>query len=310
VPQCRTSPPRSVVGRITAILSTFHAGDRHSVTEIARLTKLPVSTTHRLVAELAAWQLLYRSGDGRYRIGLAVQQLRGEDWAVPSLHERGARVLTDLSAATQRRARLGVLVGDRVSYAEKRPDAEPVTGFCPGATLPAHATALGKALLAFAPMPVAPFAGTGKGAAARSSAPRATTAGRHSSEVAGTGKGAAARSSAPLPRDLRAYTARTLGDPDRLRRALNVVRLTRLAVCDGELVPGECTVAVPVFAPGGGAVAALELEVVDLRAEMPVCRATLAVAAAGLARELAADSDASWRPHLRVLEASRSAAGG
>jgi DNA-binding IclR family transcriptional regulator len=284
VPQCRTSPPRSVVGRITAILSTFHAGDRHSVTEIARLTKLPVSTTHRLVAELAAWQLLYRSGDGRYRIGLAVQQLRGEDWAVPSLHERGARVLTDLSAATQRRARLGVLVGDRVSYAEKRPDAEPVTGFCPGATLPAHATALGKALLAFAPMPVAPFASTDKGAAARSSA--------------------------PLPRDLRAYTARTLGDPDRLQRALNVVRLTRLAVCVGELVPGECTVAVPVFAPGGGAVAALELEVVDLRAEMPVCRATLAVAAAGLARELAADSDASWRPHLRVLEASRSAAGG
>jgi DNA-binding IclR family transcriptional regulator len=273
------------VGRITAILSTFHAGDRHSVTEIARLTKLPVSTTHRLVAELAAWQLLYRSGDGRYRIGLAVQQLRGEDWAVPSLHERGARVLTDLSAATQRRARLGVLVGERVSYAEKRPDAEPVTGFCPGATLPAHATALGKVLLAFAPpMPVAPFAGTGKGAAARSSA--------------------------PLPRDLRAYTARTLGDPDRLRRALNVVRLTRLAVCDGELVPGECTVAVPVFAPGGGAVAALELEVVDLRAEMPVSRATLAVAAAGLARELAADPDASWRPHLRVLEAPRSAAGG
>jgi DNA-binding IclR family transcriptional regulator len=284
VPQCRTSPPRSVVGRITAILSTFHAGERHSVTEIARLTQLPVSTTHRLVAELAAWQLLYRSGDGRYRIGLAVQQLRGEDWAVPSLHERGARVLMDLSAATQRRARLGVLVGDRVSYAEKRPDAEPVTGFCPGATLPAHATALGKALLAFAPMPVAPFADSGKGAAARSSA--------------------------PLPRDLRAYTARTLGDPDRLRRALNVVRLTRLAVCNGELVPGECTVAVPVFASGGGAVAALELEVVDLRAEMPVCRATLAVAAAGLARELAADSDASWRPHLRVLEASRSAAGG
>jgi DNA-binding IclR family transcriptional regulator len=269
VPQCRTSPPRSVVGRITAILSTFQAGDRHSVTEIARLTRLPVSTTHRLVAELAAWQLLYRSGDGRYRIGLAVQQLQGEDWAVPSLQERGARVLADLSAATQRRARLGVLVGDRVSYAEKRPDAEPVTGFCPSATLPAHATALGKALLAFAPSTFA-----------------------------------------ALPRELRAYTARTLDDPDRLRRALNVVRLTCLAVCDGELVPGERTVAVPVFAPGGGAVAALELEVANLRAEMPVSRATLAVAAAGLARELAADSDASWRPHLRVLEASRSAAGG
>src|SRR3954452_14339521 len=30
----------------------------HSVTEIARLTRLPVSTTHRLTAELASWQLL------------------------------------------------------------------------------------------------------------------------------------------------------------------------------------------------------------------------------------------------------------
>ena len=54
-------PPRSAVSRITAILSTFLSGTVHSVTEIARLTGLPVSTTHRLAVDLASWQLLHRT---------------------------------------------------------------------------------------------------------------------------------------------------------------------------------------------------------------------------------------------------------
>ena len=48
-------PGRSVTSKVVAILLTFHDGNEHSLTEIARLTCLPVSTAHRLVTELAGW---------------------------------------------------------------------------------------------------------------------------------------------------------------------------------------------------------------------------------------------------------------
>ena len=144
-------PPRSAVSRITAILSTFLTGGSHSVTEMARLTGLPVSTTHRLAVDLASWQLLHRTADGQYRVGMILRQLGGEAWSLPVLTERGPHVVTDLCEATRRRARLGVLENGRVAYIEKRVGADPVTPFGSSATLPAHATAVGKALLAFAP---------------------------------------------------------------------------------------------------------------------------------------------------------------
>ena len=144
-------PPRSAVSRITAILSTFLTGRGHSVTEMARLTGLPVSTTHRIAVDLASWQLLHRSSDGQYRVGMVLRRLGGETSSIPVLVERGPQVVTDLCEATRRRARLGVLENGRVSYIEKRAAGDPVTPFGPSATLPAHATAIGKALLAFAP---------------------------------------------------------------------------------------------------------------------------------------------------------------
>jgi len=255
-------PPRTVVARITAILSTFHAGSRHSVTEIARITGLPVSTTHRLAAEMAAWQLLQRSADGTYHIGSALRGLNEGPWSSSVLQERAPHVLTDLCDATGRRARLGVLRDGRVAYVEKRVGSEPVTAFGRGATLPAHATALGKALLAFAP-----------------SATVAT-----------------------LEQHLTTYTAHTLASMERLCQALRAIRLTKIALCQGELVAGDYAFAVPVFGPGGAIAAALEVEVADPRADFPLSRAALMVAARGLSRELSRTSGPA-RPHLRVVPA-------
>ena len=56
-----TESGRSVTSKITSILMTFTQGSVHSLTEIARLAGLPVSTTHRLTAELASWRLLERT---------------------------------------------------------------------------------------------------------------------------------------------------------------------------------------------------------------------------------------------------------
>ncbi len=250
-PRC----PRTLISRFAAILDTFRFGGCHSMIEIARMTGLPVSTTHSLTTDMAAWQILHRTPEGEYRIGSALQMLKTDATYLSTLHELAPHVLSDLCEATQRRARVGVLMNDRVSYAEKQPGTDPVSGFCRSATLPAHATALGKALLAFAP-------------------PNLITL---------------------VSRRMTAYTARTLTSPDRIHFALNSVRMTHLAVSYGELVDGDMAVATPVFA-GGGAVAALELQVHDLHDDLKLCRATLTVAASGLSRALLADASLPGRP--------------
>src|SRR5690349_7276307 len=130
---------------------TFTEGSEHSLTEIARLAELPISTAHRLTAELTCWGLLERTPDGLYRAGLPLRMIGNCPDRTPTLHERAPCVLEDLAATTRSRARLGVLHELKIAYIEKQPGHSPVTGFTPVATLPAHPTALGRALLAFSP---------------------------------------------------------------------------------------------------------------------------------------------------------------
>lgn len=270
MPDRLAPPPRSLVTRIVAILSTFLTGKSHSVTEVARLTGLPLSTTHRLTGELASWHLLRRRADGRYEIGLTLQRLGSDAPPTPVLADLAAHVVTDLCEVTHRRARLGVLRQGRVAYIEKQVGPLPATGFSANAVLPAHATALGKALLAFSPWEVV-FPPRGLGASA--------------------------------DRRLPAFTSRTLTSPAELHRALHGIRLGRAAVARGELFPGDWALAVPVFGDGD-VVAALELEVHDWDADHERCLAALAIAARGLSRELAVTAGGVDRPHLRLLPPS------
>jgi DNA-binding IclR family transcriptional regulator len=242
-----TEAGRSVTSKITSILMTFTEGSEHSLTEIARLAGLPISTAHRLVSELASWRLLERTDDGLYRAGLPLRMMGAGTMCPPNLHERAPCVLEDLSRATRCRARLGVLQEHEVAYIEKQPGLRPVSPFMHAATLPAHPTALGRALLAFAP--------------------------------AGTVE-------MTIMRGLRPYTPYTVTAPDRFRRALAVTRLTRVAVTRFELEPATCGVAVPVFGPGGDVVAAIEVLVHDLSHELQPVMAALTVAARSLSREL------------------------
>jgi DNA-binding IclR family transcriptional regulator len=245
-----TESGRSVTSKITSILMTFTEGSMHSLTEIARLAGLPVSTTHRLTSELASWRLLERTDDGHYRVGLPLRMIAAGDAASPSLAERAPWVLDDLVSATRCRARLGILVGLDVAYIEKQPGNRPVTSFSPAATLPAHPTALGRALLAF---------------------------------------GDPELIEATLQRGLRPYTAHTITSPDRFRRTLAVSRLSRVAVSRWEFEPYASGVAMPVFGPGGDAVAAIELTVRDLGRELQTAMAALSVASRSLSRELATE---------------------
>lgn len=237
-----------MASRVAAILLALRIGSASSLTELAALAGLPVSTTHRLVGELASRRMVERTSGGGYQIGLPLRMIgAGELAHRPPLLELAAAVLADVAAVTGSTVRIGVLDGPRVAVAQARAGAGPVRGFA-GDQVPAHATALGRALLAFSP-------------------PAAFD------EVVAAG----------LP----AFTPHTLTSPDRLRRALAVTRLTRVAVCRWEHQVGVCTVAVPVFGTGGAVLAALELEVLDLRTGLDRARGALMVAAGSLSRVLA-----------------------
>jgi DNA-binding IclR family transcriptional regulator len=245
------TPGRSVINKVSAILRTIAEDRQSTLTEIAVRSDLPLSTTHRLVGELAAWGVLERTEDGCFQAGPPLRTISGacpgasED-ALAGLRERAAPVMEDLFRATGAWVRVGYLDGMGVAYLEKTAAHLPVSDVCP-ARLPAHATALGKALLAFTPP----------------------------------------RSVAPiLDGKLRQYTPRTVTRPERLRLDLRTVRATRLAVCDGELEPCWSAVAMPVFDPSGNLFAAVELRVRHLDRDVPALRSSLAVAAGALSREL------------------------
>jgi DNA-binding IclR family transcriptional regulator len=244
-----TMPGRSVTSKVVAILLTFHDGNEHSLTEISRLTSLPLTTAHRMVTELAGWGVLERTDESKFRLGLSIKTMGSRRSFTPAVLESARRVLEDLVTATRTTARLGVLTGTDVAFIEKRCDHTPVTTFAQSPRLPAHATALGKALLAFSSPEMLDLI---------------------------------------IANGLKYYTLNTLTDPEQLRQHLAGIRLTRVAVSRWELKPGASEVAAPVFGSGGLAVAALELTVPDLRTDLHMATCVLTVAARGLSRELAA----------------------
>jgi DNA-binding IclR family transcriptional regulator len=247
---------RSVTSKVTAILMAFTDGAAYSLPEIARLACLPSSTARRLARELTARGLLERGEDGSYWAGAPLRMMGAHAAQARTITDLGPRVMEDLSTATRTDVRLGVLADLGVAFTEKPWGSGPVLSFPAGTTLPAHATALGKALLAF------------------------------------SGSRAVDR---VIAHGLRAYTPYTLTTPERFRRALAVVRLTRIAVSRYELATGVSAIAAPVFSPAGQVVAALEVAVRDLRSDLPVMQPALTVAARSLSRELATGSRVTRR---------------
>ena len=237
-----------MASKVAAILLTFQADGKHSLTEIARLTGLPVSTAHRLVTELEGSGLLERTDDAEFQAGLPLQALKCGTSSPPGIVEATRHALEDLAIATRARAKLGVLIGLQIAFIEEPCDHDPGTTFGKAPRLPAHATALGKALLAFSPAEVI-------------------------DRIIANG--------------LERYTPYTLTDPEKLRRCLATTRRTRVAFVRSEFKQGISAVAVPVFG-GKAVVAALEVTVPNLCVDLQAANCVLTVAARGISRELAA----------------------
>ncbi len=241
-----SEPRRTVTSKVVAIIRSFDPGRRLTITEVAQVADLSLSTTHRLVHELAAWGILHRGDDARYEIVLSPGSCSRSD-RPPGLRTVAAPTIEDLSAATTSDVRFGVIDGHQVLYVEKAYRGRPLSEFSAAATLPAHATALGKALLAFSPPETVDHV---------------------------------------VRHGLPSYTASTIATAVRLRHTLKVTRLRGMAVARGELRAGHCAVAAPVFGPAGEVAAALEVRLRDVPSELPGTVPALMVAARGLSRDL------------------------
>jgi len=243
-------PGASVTSRALAVLAAFDSSHRElTLSALAARAGLPLSTTHRLLAELVAWGALTRTDAGSYVIGRRVWDLGLLAPVESVLRERASPYLHDLYGATLATAHLAVRDDDRVLYIDRlRGNTSVPIVSRVGSRLPLHATGVGKVLLAHAPEPV-----------------QRTVLG-----------------------NLTRVTPYTITQPGHLRRQLSRVLSDGFATTTEEMSLGACSVAVPVR-ENGQVVAALGLVVPSLKHERARLVGALQVAARGIGRRLGSD---------------------
>jgi DNA-binding IclR family transcriptional regulator len=208
------------IERAAAILRTLATGSGPlRLAEIATSLHLSKGTAHGILRTLAEVGFVDQDrGTGRYRLGEGLNQLHSSALDANELRARSMNWADPLAARSGEAVRVGTLRGIEVfvvhyvfrpEHTSQRADV--------GALLPAHATALGKVLLAHSPA-VLPLL-------------------------------------APGP--LTSYTARTITDLGRLRAELTTVRARGHAVECGEHEPEQAGIAAPVVGPGGLVVGAV-----------------------------------------------------
>lgn len=246
-------PPqcRSVTGKVLALLAAF-GPDAPALTlsELARRAGISVPTAHRRVSELVEWGALERGPDRRLRIGLRL-------WEVGSLAPRGLGLreaalpfLEDLYELTHENVQFAVRDGLEVVFVERIAGRHAVPVLTRvGGRFALHATGVGLALLAHAAPEV-------------------------QEQVL----------SAPLP----AYTQKTVTDPMVLRQMLAEIRRDGYAVSDGQVTLDALSVAAPIFAADGTAIAAVSLVVRADGAQPAALALAIRGAARGIARALPA----------------------
>ncbi len=139
-----------MVGRVADIFDTFTAqDDQLSISEIARRSGLAKSTVSRIATELIEHQFLERDGSG-VRLGLRLFEL-GETATRPrDLRRLALASMSDLRSAVHLTVHLAVLEGAEVVYIEiLAARSIPQLPSRIGGRMPAYATGVGKALLAW-----------------------------------------------------------------------------------------------------------------------------------------------------------------
>ncbi|SEG81147.1 transcriptional regulator, IclR family [Actinacidiphila yanglinensis] len=241
----------SVTARALRVLEAF-TPERPvlRLAEISRHSGLPLTTTHRLVGELAAWGALEREPGGDYRIGLRL-------WEIASLAPRGLGLreaalpyLSDLGRITRENVQLAVREDLSVVYVERLAGrgAVPVLTRV-GGRFALTPTGVGLVLLACAPADVQERA---------------------------------------LAQPLVRHTEKTLCSPEEVRRVLAEVRRTGVAVSDRQVTMDAVSIAAPIHGPEGTVVAAVSVVAHAATADPRALAPLVQVAARGISRSLGA----------------------
>ncbi|GLY75862.1 IclR family transcriptional regulator [Actinoallomurus iriomotensis] len=140
---------RTVASKIFSVVDAF-AGPQESLrlADIVQRTGLPMPTALRLVRELVEWGGLERFRDGSYRIGQRMWWLGNAAPCPRRLRASVLPTLRDLATRTRADAYLAVLDGTEVRILERVRSSK---GSPDDGSLPPHATAAGKVLLARTP---------------------------------------------------------------------------------------------------------------------------------------------------------------
>jgi DNA-binding IclR family transcriptional regulator len=142
---------RSVLGRAAALLNAFT--EREPVLSLGQLTErtaLPRSTAHRLAESLVSVGWLERDLAG-YRVGLRLFEVGALVINVNRLRDSASVWLQEAHEMSRNAVHLAVLDGFDVVYLDKVCSRELDVPSRIGGRMPAYCTALGKAILAFAP---------------------------------------------------------------------------------------------------------------------------------------------------------------
>jgi DNA-binding IclR family transcriptional regulator len=209
------------VERASRILKALGTGSsRMGVTEIAERLGLAKGTAYGLLRTLESQELVEQDPEtGKYRLGPAMLQLGNAFLDNHELRGRSLLWADSLASRVGEAVRVGVLHGPNVLIVHHvfRPD-NSVQILEVGASIPWHACALGKAIVAYLPESV--------------------------------------RSSL-LASELAPLTGRTMTDPAALEQALAGVARDGSALEDEEAIVGEAEIAAPIFDDLGHSVGAI-----------------------------------------------------
>ena len=142
-------PGVSLLERAFRMLRAFpEDGAAISVPDLARLAQLPVSTAHRLAAELVRLGALDRLPDGTVEMGLGLWELGERSAVLRRLREAALPELVELYDLTGENVHLGVLAGSEVLYVAKANGKRAIPTLSEvGQRHPLHATGVGRAIL-------------------------------------------------------------------------------------------------------------------------------------------------------------------
>lgn len=192
------------------------------ITEISQNMNLSKSTVHGLVRTLEARELLAQNPEnGKYRLGLKVYELGMAYSAAVELENAARKVAYELSARFDESVHIAVYAGGMAVFVIRKDPKMGITSFPRvGASIPANATAVGKALLAFLPE---------------------------------------AEIDKYLESTLYPLTLKTIIDKDKLRTELKAIRSRGYAVDNEEAMSGIACVAAPIRDRSSQVVAAISL---------------------------------------------------